>query len=195
MINKIESKCKCCCKETNSEKTCGCGFQSQQNSNCGLEPFFCPRLRTYVLRGPRGFPGPRGPQGVPGVSPITSFVNLINPNLQVVGCNGNIIFTENAVSHGNAISHAAGSDVILLIPGAYFVSSILNFSSELSQVSFGLTLNSSPVQNPNIASSENGVISFSQIVMVNDNSNLAIQNFSSQSVTVENANMTILKIA
>mgnify|MGYP000042571575 CR=1 FL=1 len=54
---------------------CGCGSGGYVPN----EPFFCPRLQAYVVRGPRGATGPQGPQGPLGLQGATGATGSTGP--------------------------------------------------------------------------------------------------------------------
>ena len=200
MLKSSNFKSPCCKEGVNTMSGCRCG-EPVQNYSCGeFESFFCPRLRNYVLRGPRGFTGPRGPQGLPGVNPISSFVTLVSPANQLVEGGGNVEFADNVNLHGSAIMHNLQSDIITLNAGAYLVIWKLDSSvSEDGDIEFGLVVNGVE-QNNSIASvslviDEIKSLGSNYIISVDNNSSLQLQNNSNISVNVQNVSMSILKIA
>ena len=175
---------------------CPCCVQSQYQSS-NLEPFFCPRLKTYVLRGPRGFTGPRGLQGMPGVNSITSFASFASLALQPLTPNADVLLSS-VIIHGTAITHSGTN--IGLGAGSYLVVYNLDVSQQLEgSVTFSLIVNNTSNSNSQVEAlaPAGGMVAMgaNTIVNVANNSTMTLRNIGSQSVTAQNVSLSILKIA
>ena len=189
-----ESNCRC---SKDIKPCCPCNQISQQNNCAGVEPFFCPRLRTYVLRGPRGFTGPRGPQGLPGVNSVSAFGSFSSPTAQVVSSLGRVMLNNVVNQSGNIL--LSGGEIILQL-GTYFVSYNLDASQiPAGTAIFGIGVNNVIDQNSKSSTQmlANSIahVGATTILSVGNNTTLAIQNLSPRSVSTQNVSLSILKIA
>jgi hypothetical protein len=150
-----------------------------------------------VLRGPRGFTGPRGPQGLPGVSPLISFASFSFPQTQTVTSNSSILLNNVITQSGNRIKLTNG--VINLEGGAYLVNYNLNAKANGVQVMFALAINNEVDSNSQtiIQNETKSLVSCGSntIISVGSMATLAIKNLSSQEVFTQNVSISILKLA
>ncbi|MBQ7977763.1 MAG: collagen-like protein [Clostridia bacterium] len=176
-----------CCR--NTSRCCGSG-----------EPFFCPRLRSYVIRGPRGATGetgPQGPRGLPGA--IVDFGSFSTPNNVLVASGSDIPFEVNVVLSGTNIQHAQGATSITLNSGTYMI----NWSTDAiipasGNVSVALTVGGTVNGNSRsviMGAVGNRVSLNSAIILTFGTSNvLTLRNIGAQT-TFQNVSFTIVKIA
>jgi len=150
-----------------------------------------------VLRGPRGFTGPRGPQGLPGVNSVLAFGSFSSPTAQVVSSLGRVMLNNVVNQSGNIL--LSGGEIILQL-GTYFVSYNLDASQiPAGTAIFGIGVNNVIDQNSKSSTQmlANSIanVGATTILSVGNNTTLAIQNLSPRSVSTQNVSLSILKIA
>ena len=176
---------------------CNCR-KVRSTQTCWGEPFFCPRVNSFVLRGPRGLPGPRGPQGLPGVSAISNFGNFSNAENQNVASGESVDLGAATVLVGNAILAQARSDSISLLSGTYLIfGNLSGVSSSDGCVSFSLNIGSQNnvfLDLEDVDDNQTFSLGGNTIVLVGENSSLSIVNISQFSVEVQNISLSIVKL-
>ena len=183
----------CCCRNL-APRCCGTVVN---------EPFFCPRLQSYVIRGPRGATGPQGPQGpqgIPGPNALLNFGNFSTPTEVVVESNADIPLNVNVSSSGTQIQHTAGASAITLASGSYLINWSLNATIPAGgSVSAGLTVGGAV--NTNSQSTATGDVGdivslYGNIILtIGASSVITLRNTSAQSTTFQNVSISIAKIA
>ena len=183
-----------------------CNCWNNNNNNCGCsDPFFCPRLQTFVVRGPRGATGPtgpQGPQGIPGSASTTANNATFSQTAQTsVLANGNVPFSTNIALNGTKITHTPGSADITLAAGTYLVtwSASVTTNAEANTVTAGLAVNG--VVNTQTTSTVTGTtgnvlsISGNSLITVPQGAILNLQNLSANAVPFSNVDFTIINLA
>ena len=167
------------------------------------EPFFCPRLQAYVIRGPRGLPGPAGPQGPSGLNGvITNNATFAQQAEVAVLASASVPFTTNYTLNGTKITHLPASTDIVLEAGTYLVDYSLSASLEgegdASPISFALAINSvaqTPITRQIDGSFNMCDISGNAIITVPQNAILSLQNLSTVPVDVQNVVLSIVNLS
>ena len=175
------------------------------NNNGCSEPFFCPRLQTFVVRGPRGATGPtgpQGPQGIPGSASTTANNATLSQTAQTsVLVNGNVPFSTNVALNGTKITHTAGSADIVLAAGTYLItwSASVTTNAEVNTVTVGLAVNG--VVNSQTTSTVTGTtgnvlsISGNSVITVPQGAILNLQNLSANAVPFSNVDLSIVNLS
>ena len=199
--NRCNNSCVNCNSWNNSWNNCNRSCCHSSCSNCS-GPFWCPRLRTVVIRGPRGFPGPQGPQGpqgIPGTSIGASNAFFTSPTAQTIAAGADIPLVNNIVLNGTDITHTAGSSTVTLNAGTYLINwtAAATIPAELS-VSAGLTVNG--VVNTNSQSTATGTagnvanLSGSAIINVTTPTQITLRNLGGESTSFQNVSLSIVKL-
>lgn len=183
----------CCCRNT-VPRCCGAVVN---------EPFFCPRLQSYVIRGPRGAvgaQGPQGPRGLAGPNALLNFGSFSTPNETVIGSNSDIPLNTTVSLNGTAIANTVGAAAITLAAGSYLINWSLNTEIPAGGVvSAGLTVGGA--LNTNSLSTVTGnagdiVSLYGNIILtVGASTVITLRNTSAATTTFENVSISIAKIA
>ncbi len=185
------------------ENFCKCRHENRGTSNCAqqfgiVEPFFCPRLNSVVLRGPRGLPGPRGPQGLPGVSAISNFGNFVSDAGQTVVASGTVNFDTIAILVGDAISPQQRTSGFGLVPGTYMIcGNMSGYAVADCTVSFGLSVGKQSIcfmTQSNVKASVPLCMGGNTIIRVEEDGVLFVVNQLAVPITVQNFSMSIVKL-
>ena len=175
-------------------------------NNCGCsDPFFCPRLQAFVVRGPRGATGPagpQGPQGIPGSATTTVNNATFSQNASTsVLANGNVPFSTNIALNGNKITHTPGSADITLAAGTYLVtwSASVTTNAEANTVTAGLAVNGAVnMQTTSTVTGTTGNVlglSGNSVITVPQGVVLNLQNLSASAVPFSNVDLSIINLS
>ncbi len=197
--------CGCNCNNNWSSNGCGCNSCNNSNNSCCCRsscgsPFFCSRLRTCVVRGPRGFTGPQGPQGIPGVSATVNNAFLSSPTVQSVAIGTDIPLQNNVVINGTAITHTAGASAVTLAAGTYLINWALDatFPAEGSTT---VALTVGGIVNSNSQSTATGTtndivpLSSTAVITVATPTQITLRNVGTESNSFQNVALSIVKLA
>jgi len=162
------------------------------------EPFFCPRMQAYVVRGPRGPVGPQGPSGLNGI--ITNNATFAQQPEVAVLSNGGVPLSTNYTLNGTKITHIPATSDINLSAGTYMISYSLSAVGENAgdEIIFTLSLNGTPqnaLTRQIISTTQLQDLSGNAIITVPQNSTLSLQNLSTVSVNVENVVLSIVNLS
>lgn len=164
------------------------------------EPFFCPRMQAYVVRGPRGATGAQGPQGPQGISgTINNHATFATEAEVGVLINGALPVASTVTHHGTKISLANNASGVILRAGTYFVTYDLSviFSGDQTNATFAMAVNGEAL--PNLARVVAGSecilpVHGSAIIEVDDNSTLSIQNAAEAPVEISNFCLSVFNL-
>ena len=184
----------CCCNSCNNSNNSRCC-----RSSCG-SPFYCPRLRAYVIRGPRGFTGPQGPQGIPGVSTTANNAFLSSPTVQTAAIGADIPLQNNVIINGTAITHTAGASAVTLAAGTYLINWALNatFAAEGSTtvaLTVGGVVNSNSQSTATGTTNDIAPLSSTAVITVATPTQITLRNAGTDSNSFQNVALSIVKLA
>lgn len=195
------SNCNCgcgnrgnCCEQRPCCRPCG----SFNNYGCN-EPFFCPRVNAFVVRGPRGATGPQGPQGLPG-SVSLGFGSFASPVTESVAAGADLSLATNVALSGTSIQHVAGQSAVTLASGTYLVMWSANATIPAGGTA-GLALAVNGVVNANSQSTATGTaanvatLSGSTILTVPAQSTITLRNSGTETTSYQNVSMSVIKLA
>ncbi len=166
------------------------------------EPFFCPRLQAYVVRGPRGETGPQGPQGPRGLSGIIdNNITLSTPQEVGVVSQGAVNFAQIVTQNGLAISVEVGESSVILASGTYLVMfnlSATNSDTESKTYNFAVALGGE-IQTAfqSVATVEqNQIVSLcgSGIINIENTGTLSLVNNTDKPAEISNLALSIVKL-
>lgn len=178
------------------------------SSNCKLglvpvnEPFFCPKMQAYVVRGPRGETGAQGPQGPQGlIGIVDNNITLATPQEIGVVSQGAVTFAQIVTQNGTAINFVANESVAMLERGTYLIVynlSVMNTDSASRTYTFALSLggavqtalqNSTTVQQNQSAS-----IGGNSVITIANDQTLSLVNNTSSPAEISNVVLSIVKL-
>ncbi len=192
-------------------KNCCCGCDG--GDYVSNEPFFCPRIQAYVVRGPRGATGPQGPQGPQGLQgptgptgatgtsgAVTNNANFSRVASDSVAVNSDITFTVDNVNNGTAITHETGSATITLASGTYLLNWMATATIATADTPAVLSLTQNGTTNANTTSSNTGdanalvVLSGTQIINAQNATTITLRNTGTQTTSYQNVAISIVKL-
>ena len=194
------SNCNCGCgnRDNNCCEQRRCRPCSSNNCGCG-EPFFCPRMRAYVIRGPRGATGPQGPQGLPG-SVALGFGSFASTAAASVAAGADLPLATNVALSGTSIQHVAGQSAVTLASETYFV--MWNADATIpAGGTAGLALAVNGAVNTNSQSTATGTaantaaLNGNTVLTVPAQSTVTLRNSGTETTSYQNVSMSVIKLA
>lgn len=166
------------------------------------EPFFCPRMQAYVVRGPRGATGAQGPQGPRGLNgALENNITLATAQELGVIAQGAVPFTQIVTQNGTAINAAVGDANIVLPRGTFMIIyglSAHNTNSADFVVKFALSLDDEAVDGlaSSVTAGQNQVafLGGHGVINVAQEAVLALKNISDMPVTISDLVFTVIKL-
>lgn len=166
------------------------------------EPFFCPKLQAYVVRGPRGETGAQGPQGPQGLNGIiNNNITLATPQELGVVSQGAIVLSQIVAQNGNALNFVAGESSGIIGKGTYLVVynlSLLNSDAENKSYNIafvvGGEVQSSMQSSVTVAQNETVSLGGNGIITVENDETFALMNNSSIPAEISNLVLSIVKL-
>ena len=180
-----------CCRPCGSFNNCGCN-----------EPFFCPRVNAFVVRGPRGATGPQGPQGPQGLpgSIAQGFGSFASPVTESVAAGADLPLATNVALSGTSIQHVAGQSAVTLAAGTYYIAWKADATIPAGGTA-GLALAVNGVVNTNSQSTATGTaanvatLSGNTILTVPAQSTITLRNSGTETTSYRNVAMSVIKLA
>ena len=173
------------------------------------EPFYCPRRREFIIRGPRGATGAQGPQGPQGLNgTISNNATFAFPSEVGVLSDGALPLTTVVTLNGNKISQSLSLNSITLTAGTYLINyntSILgegatNSVSRLAvgqDVRIGIAIDGIINQNLlSVVTQQNGTQSLggNAVITLPNTSELSLVNASGDSIEISNLILSIINL-
>ncbi len=179
-----------------------------KNCNCQTgyppvnEPFYCPRMQAYIVRGPKGATGAQGPQGPRGLDGIIeNSITVAEPQTIGVTAGGAVPFTQIVTQNGTNINIAVGDANIALPRGTYLVIYSLSARNDEAQprtATFSLALDAEVLTGVESVASvaQNQIIPLSgnAIINVAADAVLSLVNTASDPINISNVILSVVKL-
>lgn len=179
-----------------------------KNCNCQTgfppvnEPFFCPKMQAYIVRGPKGATGAQGPQGPRGLDGIIdNSITVASPDILGVTVGGAVPFTQIVTQNGTNINIAVGDSNIALPRGTYLIlynMSVRNDEAQTKTATFALVVDDEMQTGlsgtATVGQNQIATIGGNAILNVATDAVLSLVNSSGEPINISNVILSVVKL-